>query len=71
MMKITLPDQERQQLEAIFKMTLDWRLRAPCQAILMASQEQRSTPCFNPPTNVEESDAHTEALRRPDSLHVA
>jgi hypothetical protein len=48
MMKITLRDQEHQQLEAIFKTTPDRRLRARCQAILMASQGQRSTLCFNP-----------------------
>jgi transposase len=41
MMTITLRDQERQQLEAIFTATPDRRLRARCQAILMASRGRR------------------------------
>jgi transposase len=35
-MKITLSDQERSQLEDVFQTTADARLRACCQAILMA-----------------------------------
>ncbi len=38
MIKITLHDQERQQLETIFKTTPDRRLRPRCQAILMAAR---------------------------------
>jgi transposase len=41
MMKITLHDQERQQLETIFKTTPDRRLRPRCQAILMAARGRR------------------------------
>jgi transposase len=36
MMKITLSEQERQQLEDVFKTTADARLRTRCQAVLMA-----------------------------------
>jgi transposase len=41
MMKITLSNQERQQLEEIFKTTPNRRLRTRCQAILMASRGRR------------------------------
>jgi len=36
MMKITLCEQERQQLEDVFRTTSDARLRTRCQAVLMA-----------------------------------
>jgi transposase len=38
MIKLTLSDQERRQLEDTFKTTTDRRLRARCQAILMATR---------------------------------
>jgi transposase len=41
MMKITLSDQERDQLEEAFHTTRDRRLRARCQAILMAARGRR------------------------------
>ncbi len=41
MMKMTLTDQEHQQLEEIFKTTPDRRLRTRCQATLMASRGRR------------------------------
>ena len=41
MMKITLSEQERQQLEDVFKTTCDVRLRTRCQAVLMAHRGRR------------------------------
>jgi transposase len=41
MMKMALHDQERQQLETIFKTTPDRRLRPRCPAILMAARGRR------------------------------
>jgi transposase len=41
MMKITLSDQGHRQLEDVFKTTSDPRLRARCQAILMAHRGRR------------------------------
>jgi transposase len=38
MIKLTVSDQERRQLEDTFKTTTDRRLRARCQAILMATR---------------------------------
>jgi hypothetical protein len=38
MITLTLSDQERRQLEDTFKTTIDRRLRARCQAILMATR---------------------------------
>jgi transposase len=41
MMKLTLSDEERRQLEDVFHTTTKARLRARCQAILMASRGRR------------------------------
>jgi transposase len=41
MMKMTLSDPERQQLEEIFTTTPDRRLRTRCQAIVMTSRGRR------------------------------
>src|SRR5690349_15131331 len=41
MIKITLPDHERQQREHTFKTTANRRLRDRCQAILMADRGRR------------------------------
>src|SRR5262249_12659937 len=41
MIKITLTDPDRQQLEHTFKTTADRRLRDRCQAILMADRGRR------------------------------
>jgi transposase len=41
MIKLTLSNQERRQVEEIFKTTPDRRLRARCQAILMAARGRR------------------------------
>jgi transposase len=41
MIKLTLSDQEHRQLEEVFKTTPERRLRARCQAILMAARGRR------------------------------
>jgi transposase len=41
MMKVTLSQQERRQLEDVFKTTCDARLRTRCQAVLMAHRGRR------------------------------
>src|SRR5262245_1647080 len=41
MIKLTLRDQERRPLEEVFKTNSDLRLRARCQAILMAHRGRR------------------------------
>lgn len=41
MMKITVSEQERRQLENVFKTTSDARLRTRCQAVLMAYRGRR------------------------------
>ena len=41
MIKITLSEQERRQLEDTFKTTAEGRLRIRCQAILMAHRGRR------------------------------
>jgi transposase len=41
MMKITLSEQERRQLEDVFKTTSDARRRTRCQAVLMAHRGRR------------------------------
>src|SRR5215475_8424659 len=44
MIQITLSEQERQQLEDMFKTTAEGRLRTRCQAILMAHRGRRHRP---------------------------
>lgn len=44
MMTMTLSDQERQPVEELLTTTPDRRLRAHCQAILMASRGRRHRP---------------------------
>jgi hypothetical protein len=41
MIKITLSEQERRQLEGMFKTASEGRLRTRCQAVLMAHRGRR------------------------------
>jgi transposase len=58
MMKITLSEQERRQLEDVFHTTSDARLRARCQAVLMAHRGRR------PRHIAEDLGVHVRTLQR-------